>query len=168
MSTPPTFRSQGSVWSLSDDCFVIPQYDDTNSDLIPPLVTQARAMLGTSDEPLQIVRTEKWVATGDATTTTGCPTGDVPPTNDPVLDATGKTNCQSQPPYTLSLPKRLTVVSRADASPLVPTTADYMTTIKNATAGTGFWVLWDSQNKIYLVTFPPPPNQPPFLPPQTP
>lgn len=168
MSTPPTFRSQGSVWSLGDDCFVIPQYGDTNADLILPLVAQARAMLVTSNEPLQIVKTEKYVADVPGTTTTGCPTGDVPPPTDPVLDATEKTKCQSQPPYTLSLPRKLTVVSRGDASPLVPTTTDYMTTINSAPAGTGFWVLWDGQNNIYLVTFPAPPNQSPFLPPKTP
>lgn len=156
MSTPPTFRNQASVWSLSDGCFVIPQYGDTNPDLVSPLVAQARAMLVTSDEPLQIVKTEKYIAngTGAATTNTGCPTGDVPPPTDPLDAAVVK--CQSQPPYTQSLPTRLTVVARAGASPLVPTNASYMTTVASAPAGTGFWILWDAANNIYMVTFPPP------------
>lgn len=155
MSTPPAFRKQASVWSLSDGCYVIPQYGDTNPDLIPPLIAQARAMLVTSDDPLQIVATKKFIANGPtaAATNTGCPTGDVPPPNNPLDDAVVK--CQSQPPYTDALPMRLTVVSSPGATQLVPTDGNYMSIINSAPAGTGFWVLWDAASNIYLVTFPP-------------
>jgi len=174
MSTPPTFRKQASVWSISDSCFVVPQYGETNADLIAPLIAQARAMLVTSNPPpsitqLQIGSTEKWISGGPgaATTNTNCPTGDVPPPNDPTDAIVVK--CQTQPPYNDSLPTTMTVVYSGDISttPLQDVTgSDYMSTIGSAQAGTGFWVLHTS-NSVYLVTFPPPslplPQQPPPL-----
>ncbi|MEO8552692.1 MAG: hypothetical protein ABI678_22095 [Kofleriaceae bacterium] len=148
----PQFRTQSAVWSLSDDCFVIPEYTSNPANLASTAMTQVLATLGADPTLVQSIDTRMYVSNGQTEDVTDCPTDAWAGGPDPFK------KCPIQPPHT-RISKRLTVATRAGAtSPLQSFGTDRdaaMAAIKAGPVDSAFWLLQTEGGDYFTVRFPP-------------